>query len=88
MRKHSEMPRLGDKEAGEKTALFEEIGEKTALFSMEGRIAYVLPFTVSDFWTFLRFCPKIAQFNRLVVEHDRPFILPVEMLEREKYNSS
>ena len=43
------MPRLGDKEAGEKTALFKEIGEKTALFSMEGRIAYVLPFTVSDF---------------------------------------
>ena len=58
MRKRSEMPRLGDKEAGEKTELFEEIGEKTALFSMEGSIAFVLLLPALHFRHFFAFVPK------------------------------
>ena len=58
MRKHSEMPRLGDKEVGEKTALFKEVGEKTALFSVEGSIAFVLRLPALQFRHFSAFVLK------------------------------
>lgn len=58
MRKHLEMPRLGDKEVGEKTALIKEIGEKTALFSVEGSIAFVLRLSALHFRHFFAFVPK------------------------------
>lgn len=58
MRKHSEMPRLGDKEVGEKTALIKEIGEETALFSVERSIAFVLLFLALHFRHFSVFVPK------------------------------
>ena len=52
------MPRLGDKEAGENTALIKEIGEKTALFSAERSIAFVLLFLALHFRHFSAFVPK------------------------------
>lgn len=58
MRKHSEMPRLGDKEVGEKTALIKEIGENTALFSVEGSIAFVLRLPALHFRHSFAFVPK------------------------------
>ena len=58
MRKHSEMPRLGDKEIGENTALIKEIGEKTAFFSAERSIAFVLLFLALHFRHFSAFVPK------------------------------
>ena len=52
------MPRLGDKEVGENTALIKEIGEKMALFSVEGSIAFVLRLPALHFRHFFAFVPK------------------------------